>query len=311
MIQVLLLILKIIGITILSLLGFLLIAVLLVLFVPIFYQIRIIHNPEQTKVRAKISFLFPLFLVTVQYLNQLSYRLRICGIAVLNSEKPKKDRAPKKVKKKKKKEKHKRTEQEEEEPFFAPLNPPASVQTDDSENASDSIPHKKPEEAGKRTESRAENKKIGLFSKIKAKFIKIRETILKIISRIKRLLHQKDAVKNLLAKQETKSVLLFAWDKLKRLLKHIFPRKIKGYVAYGADNPATTGQVLGILSIVYARTGMLLELRPNFTEKQMECDILLKGRLQVVTLLIIAFKVIFNKELRKVINGLKKIKEIE
>ena len=82
-------------------------------------------------------------------------------------------------------------------------------------------------------------------------------------------------------------------------------------MAYGADNPATTGQVLGILSVVYARTGQLLEIRPNFTEKQLETDVLFKGRIQFFTLLVIAIKVALNKEIRQVIKEFKGIKDIE
>ena len=86
---------------------------------------------------------------------------------------------------------------------------------------------------------------------------------------------------------------------------------MKGYVAYGADNPATTGQVLGILSVLYARTGRLLDIRPNFEEKQLECDVELKGRIQVFTLLVIVVKVVLNKELRQLIKEFQKLKEIE
>ena len=118
-------------------------------------------------------------------------------------------------------------------------------------------------------------------------------------------------MQRILAQPETKKAISFVWEKLKRILKHVLPRKIKGYVAFGADNPATTGQVLGVLSVVYARTGMLLEIRPNFTEKQLECDVELKGRIQVFTLLVIAVKVFLNQELRKLITEFKGLKEIE
>ena len=115
----------------------------------------------------------------------------------------------------------------------------------------------------------------------------------------------------ILGKPETKKAIGFAFGKLGRLLKHILPRKIKGYVVYGADNPATTGQVLGIVSVIYARTGQILEIRPNFMEKQLECDVLIKGRIQVFTLLLIAVKVILNKGVRQVLKEFKGIKDIE
>ena len=100
MIQILYLILKIIGVTILTVLGLILLVLALVLFVPVFYKVRIIHNPEETKITGKVSFLWPAIVVVVQYLKKLSYRVRVFGISLLDSEKPKKEKQPKKKKEK-------------------------------------------------------------------------------------------------------------------------------------------------------------------------------------------------------------------
>ncbi len=314
MIQVLLLILKIIGITLLVLLGLILLILVLVLFVPVFYKVRVVHNPEKTQVKAKVSFLFPLLLVTVQYLKKLSYKVRIFGIPLLDSDRPKKEKKPKKPKKVKKKKEKKGRKQKKEE--ILPEPPMTEPETDSTvpvpevteTQAIEPEPSEQPEPS-EETGQKAEKQSV--FEKIKCKIQKIRETISNIIKKIKKLLHQKEEVQRILNKPETKQALAFAWDKLKHLLKHVLPRKIKGYVAYGADNPATTGQVLGILGVLYARTGRLLTIRPNFEEKQLECDVEIKGRIQVFTLLVIAVKVVLNKEIRQLIKEVKGIKEIE
>ena len=316
MIQILLLILKIIGITILAVLGLILLILALVLFVPVFYKVRIIHNPKETKITGKVSFLWPVIIVVVQYLKKLSYKVKLFGISLLDSEKPKKEKPPKKKKEKKpkKKKEKKKTEGPAEEDVFLPPENPGTLPKEEPESE-DSFENvaEEPEGFAEPMEKPAQDKekKPGFFAKIKAKIQKLRETISKIIAKIKKLAHQKDEVLRILGKTETKTAMKFVWSKLGRLLKHILPRKIKGYLAYGADNPATTGQVLGILSVLYARTGQLLEIRPNFTEKQLECDVLVKGRIQVFTLLVIAVKVVLNKELRQVIKEFKGIKEIE
>lgn len=313
MIQVLLLILKIIGISILVLLGLLLLILTLVLFVPVFYRVRVIHNPEKTQVKARVSFLFPLLLVTFEYLKKISYKVRIFGFALLDSDKPKKEKQPKEKKPKKKKEKKSKKkpqviqeEEDEEEDIWVPLEHPGTLPAAEPEPVEEinTEPTPKPQQEQK-------EEKIGFFEKIRSKIQKIRETIRRVIDKIKKLLRQKDEVQRILTKPETKQAIAFAWKELKHLLKHILPRKIKGYVAYGADNPATTGQVLGIVSVVYAKTGKLLTIRPNFTEKQLECDVELKGHIQVFVLLVIAVKVVLNKELRKLITEFKNVKEIE
>lgn len=311
MIQVILLILKIIGITLLAVLGLILLIVALVLFVPVFYKVRIVHNPEKTQVKVRASFLFPLLLVTFEYLKKMSYKVRIFGFALLDSDKPKKKKPEKEKPKKEKKPKKKKNQKKKtaaEATATLPEEAPAAKTAAEPE----------PEEASRAQQqeplseqpSEADNKQ-GFFEKIRCKIQKIRETISNIVKKIKTLLHRKDEVQRILAKPETKQAVKFAWKELKHLLKHVLPRKIKGYVAFGADNPATTGQVLGVLGVMYARTGQLLEIRPNFAEKQLECDVELKGRVQVFTLLVIVVKVFLNQELRQLIDEFKKVKEIE
>lgn len=305
MIQILLLILKICGIALLAILGLVLLVVAVVLFVPVFYRVRVIHNPEKTQVKARISFLFPAVIATVEYLNKLSYKLRVFGIPLLDSDKPKKEKALKAGKAKKKKPKKEKTQETESEKIPEPLEHNASEQK--TVTVSDTSAEKaEPEEVKKQ-----KTKKTGVFDKVRSKITKIRETISNIVNKIRKLFHQKEKLQQIFAKPETKRALGFVWDKLKHLLRHVFPRKLKGYVIYGADDPATTGKVLGILSIVYARTGQLLAICPNFTEKQLECDVELKGRIQLFTLLVIAVKVFFNQELKNLINELKTLKEIE
>ena len=307
MIQVILLILKIIGSTILAILGLILLVLALVLFVPVFYRVRIIHNPEKTQVKGRASYLFPLVLVTLEYFKKFSYKVRIFGFAVLDSDKPKKEKKekPKKEKKPKKKTKQKTTEEKTTE-----LVPTESESVPSSATEqSDSIPEEKKPSFSEQKEEQPE--KQSLFEKIKCKIQKIRETISNVIKKVNKLLHQKDEVQRILAQPETKKAFAFAWEELKHLLKHILPRKIKGYVIFGADNPATTGQVLGVISVVYAKTGQLLDIRPNFEEKQLECDVELKGRIQLFTLVVIGVKVLLNKELRQLIKEIKGLKEIE
>jgi len=310
MIQILLLILKILGITVLAVLGTALLLLALVLFVPVFYRVRIIHNPEKTQVKARVSFLFPLLLATVEYFKKLSYKVRVFGIALIDSEKPKKDKPKKEKKPKKQKEKKQKKKQENmPEPEHEEL--PELLQQE--EQKPELLPEaNEPEEKEEPEDAKEQKKeKKGFIDKIRSKIKKIRETISNIINKIKRLFRQKEEVQRILAKPETKAALRFAWDKLKRLLKHVLPRKVKGYAAFGTEDPATTGQILGMLSVLYAGTGELLNIRPNFTEKQLECDVELIGRIQVFTLLVIAVKVFLNQELKQLLTEVKGLKEIE
>jgi len=309
MIQVILLILKIIGITILVLLGLILLILALVLFVPVFYRVRVVHNQENTKINGKASFLFPLLNFTFQYLDKFTFRLRVLGFKVVDSEKPPKDKTVKKSKKPKKKKKKKPKKKKVTEPV------PKKEMPSDATEASEIKPKvKTSKESVKRPVKEPVNesvKKQGFFEKIGLKLKKIRETISNIIAKIKKLLHQKDEIQRILREPSTRNALKFAWEELKHLLKHILPRKISGYVEYGSDDPATTGQVLGILGIVYAGTGQLVEIRPDFTKAVLTCDVELKGHIQIFTLIVIAVKVFLHQELRQLITEIKNLKDIE
>ena len=307
-------ILKWLLIILLALLGLVLVLVACLLFVPARYYV-FAQQDGLWSMKGNVSWLFHIlhFSFEVQK-GEMKKKLRIFGIPLLDSEKTKKEKKEKKPKQKKKKKKNGTVQEETpKEELWAPY------EADKPEETSEEIPEEapKPEQTASEAEDSAtieqkpEEKSEGFFEKIKSKIQKIRETISNVIQKITKLMHQKDEVPRILSKPETKQFFSFAWDKLKRLLRHVLPRKVKGYVAYGADNPATTGQVLGIVSVVYAKTGMLLEIRPNFVEKQLECDVEVRGRIQVFTLLVIVLKVLLNKELRKLMKEVKNIKEIE
>lgn len=333
MIQVILLILKIIGITLLAILCLLLFVLALVLFVPVFYKVKIVHNPQKTQVKARVSFLFPLLQVCLDYTEKISYAVRIFGISLLDSEKAKTEKRKEK-KQKAKSGKKKSAKPEKTEKVIKPddtrnqdtgKKPERTVKPGkwDKQKTKDKPEskrnHKEKTEHNDNPETKTDSGKektqeeppTGFFKKLGSKIKKIRNTISSIRQKTGRLLRQKDEFVHFLKKTETKRAVAVVWQNLKRLLKHILPRKIKGYVAYGADNPATTGQVIGLISVLYAKTGKLLELRPNFEEKQLEADVELKGRIQVFTLLLIAGKVFFNKELRQAVKEVKNIKETE
>ena len=92
MIQVLLLILKIIGIALASILGLVLFVLLVVLFVPIRYRARVIKKPEHLEITGRVSFLFSFLRVTVRYFEKLTYQGHIFVFKFLDSEKEKKQK---------------------------------------------------------------------------------------------------------------------------------------------------------------------------------------------------------------------------
>ena len=314
MIQALLLILKIIGIALAVILGLVLFVVLVVLFVPIRYRARIIYKPEHLEVTGRVSFLFSMLSVTVRYLEKLTYQGRVFGFAFLDSERKKKTKKPKKQKKEEQL-KQEEVEIEQEEPQLLeeqeePKQEEFVVEELEEPTLDEVLDEMIAEQAIEIEEPIAEEK-LSFFEKIRLKVEQIRETIDTIIGKIKKIWHQKEAVQQILEKPSTKRAISFTFGKVIKMLRHILPRKLKGYLIFGSGDPATTGKVLAVLSMVYAKTGPLIDITPNFEEKQLECDLEIRGKIQIIVLVVLAVQVILNKEVRQLIQDVKKLKDVE
>ena len=299
MIQVLLLILKIIGITLLVLLLTVLFLLALVLFVPIRYRARIIHNPEKEDIYGRASFLFPLVVFRFRFYEKVfSYKGRALWYVFAESGKNKEEKPPKKEKGIKKEQASGKQVPVQEKQEAVAESVTAEAEAEETKEILEKIkPFPSTEESGP-----PKKKKKSKEEKTPKKSL---------VEVIKKLLRQKDEVVRILSKQESKASIRFAWDKLKKTIRHILPRKVKGYLIYGSDDPATTGQVLGVVSVLYAAMGPVLKIVPDFENKRLECDLEVRGRLRVFTLLVILLKIYFNKELKQLIEEIKSIKEME
>ncbi len=88
-----------------------------------------------------------------------------------------------------------------------------------------------------------------------------------------------------------------------RTFKHILPRKVKGYVHYGMDEPYKTGQVTGYLSLLPFVYQKGLSMQPDFEQKVLELDVKLKGRIQLGYLL----RIVLNRNIWRTIKVAKKV----
>ena len=107
-----------------------------------------------------------------------------------------------------------------------------------------------------------------------------------------------ESVRTFLADHENQMTLRLLWKQLKKLLRHILPRKLSGRVRFGFDDPATTGQILTYVSPFYGLYAKTLKLEPVFDEKVIEGELHVKGHIRVATLLWIVIRVFLNKNFR-------------
>ncbi len=99
--------------------------------------------------------------------------------------------------------------------------------------------------------------------------------------------------------ESTPKALRLALNELKRLLLALKPRGYSIDLLYGFDDPALTGEITGILSAVFLSSGKRVSLRPDFDRSIIEGELFFKGRIRIITLVIILWKLYFNKDFRK------------
>lgn len=85
---------------------------------------------------------------------------------------------------------------------------------------------------------------------------------------------------------------------LKKLLKHILPTKLRSRIVFGTGDPCSTGQALGAMSILYSFYGDKIQIVPDFENQRLEGKHYARGRIRLVTILIIVIKLILDKRFK-------------
>lgn len=314
MIHILLLLLKIIGITLLSLLGLILLIILVVLFVPIRYSLNV-EADQSVEARACVSWLLHLIHAKAVYDGTFGIVIRVFGIPIKRIPAPEE----KKPKKSKDKQKEKRTESETKtasgevacsEPDETAVLSETVTSEEDKRTEADNTSDANEEDA----ESEDEKKeKLSLFQKlvqfvraVRAFFSKILYTIQNICGKIEKVKELIGYYSEVLKSEEGQRTFALAKRELGRLLKHIAPTKLRGSLTIGMDDPAATGQIIAIVSMFYPIYGNNVSITADFEEKCMRGSLYLKGRIRILTLIRIAWRVYFNKDIKTFLHMLKR-----
>lgn len=277
MLHILLFILKIIGILLLSVMGIFILLILMILLVPIRYVAKG-EFYQEGKVRLKVSWLLSILTLLLTYENgKVNSYIRILGFT---------------LKQKKKKE-------------IIPIIEEGVKETADGANELlKDVSGVDLEEVEELTETKGKEKKT---KKIKRPWWKkLKFTFHQFCDRIKTIRNNKDRFIEFITKEENKKVFTLVKVQIIALLKHIKPTKIRGNLEFGFDDPSLTGYLLGFLSIWYPVYYKNFIVKGNFETVIIKGDFFLKGRIRVLSLLIIAMKLIIDKNFRRMLKRIKK-----
>lgn len=343
MLNILLLTLKVIGITLLIIVGIVLLLICMILFIPVRYKGNAVKSAQAQMPEyagAKAGWFLNMITACYEYKEgAAALTVRLFGIRL-------KSREEKELRKRQRRENKKKTkndvsysmlEYDEDTDSISekPVNARGKTHifVDEHEDDSDiteitgtesdtvSIPAKQETESIRqtgRTEEETDDDKTDLFERICKIYEKISSFVGKTADRIKnsinRILNKLTGISESLGyyhdalfnDARNREVIALLIRQLKRLLKAIAPRRIKGHLEYGSEDPADTGKFLAGAAMLYPVYKGNLSIIPNFDTKIIEFDLMLKGRIYISTVVFILLKLYFNKKVKRFIHIMKK-----
>ncbi len=166
-----------------------------------------------------------------------------------------------------------------------------------------------PDSEGSEAEEDQESRATGFgkrLRKIKGSIAGVRKKLSGLLERIRRgwqamrrIKNKIGLVKSFLREEENKTAFRVTFGSLKKLLKHIRPRKLKSKVTFGTGDPCSTGQALGAISILYGYYGENVRITPDFENKVFAGSHYARGRIRIGTLLIIVIKLLIDKNFKQ------------
>lgn len=121
----------------------------------------------------------------------------------------------------------------------------------------------------------------------------------------RRLKRKWESVKKFFRSKMFREALLHAKKEVLYFLKKAAPKKVTGTVRFGFNDPALTGETLGILGMIYGKLPKDLSIQPDFEQEILQGDVRMKGSFQAVTAADIALRLFRDQNLRKTIRHFK------
>lgn len=346
MMSTLLLILKILGITFLSLFGILLLIITVILFVPIHYKGVGVYNDENARFVGKITWLMHLISAQIKYekTSHLHIFIKILGITVYDNLKDtKKDIIDKNSEDTQIEDNNKHTKNSSEEDVIAnnatennveeknehskihenmetqQITVEAEIKNESVENTNNKKENgkehdKNDEECLNSIDNDAvEEEKTSLFEKVKLYIDKIKHSIQNIKYTIKKMYDTMNKIKGnikyyvrLWQAESTQRAFSKCKRRLKQVIKSIAPRRFKLNLHLGFDDISITGEIMALYGMLYPVHSGSIDLLPDFEKNVVEGDIFFKGKITICIILWVLGTLYFDKDIKLFIRRFKR-----
>lgn len=282
---VILFLLKLIGIILLVLLGIVLTLLVLLLFVPVRYQIKGSVLEDKT-VRVKLHWLLHLLVFSLSYEEKkLTTEFRILGFRLFPREKKKSALDDTDFDDIEEAEDERVTQEPVQEiPQLTATEYSGEPQTDSSET------HRRQKWQPKR--------KIAAFIDKWKRFWE----------KIKQIPDKVSAIWSVISDEGNHKVVSLVWEQIRYLLRHSRFRKLKTDLTFSAGDPATTGQVLGVFCMFPMLYQYEVSVVPDFESEQwyLRGTFEIKGHARLVHVLRSGILLWKEKEVRRFVNRMMK-----
>lgn len=320
MLHILLLILKVTGIIIGTILGILVLLSCIVLFVPVRYEVRAVFGGSMKSVRVKIRVTWLLHLIKVSFSfwnKKISWKARIAfktiggGQAVNGKEEKKENEVEDHDEKLEAIVEQEETVEKQEEMEKIPQSGGGEPESIFEEMEEEFPSHEEEKEEFWEDSETVEKMEAGshfwqkileivrkITGKICSLYHKIKCTIEIFCGKIRMLSEKKDKLTEFLTSEVHRQAFFKVKDEGLKLLLRLRPKIVQADIRYGFDDPCITGQVLAGLGILYPFLGEHVNVRPDFEHKVLEGRMYVKGRVRMFHIARLLWSLLWCKNVR-------------
>ena len=306
---VILFLLKLIGIILLGLLGIVLTLLVLLLFVPVRYQIKGFILDETT-IELRLYWLLHLLVFSLSYEERkLVTEFRILGFRLFPREKKKSALDDTDFDDIEETEDESVTQKPvQETPQLTVTEYSGELQTESQteENREPQKESQTDEREGSQTGSSEDNRK--QKRQPKRKFHTFFSKWKRFLEKIKQIPDKVSAIHGVISDEGNHKVVSLVWEQIRYLLRHSKFRKLKTDLTFSAGDPALTGQILGVLCMIPVLYQYEVSVVPDFESEQwyLRGTFEIKGHARLVHVLRSGILLWKEKEVRRFVNRMMK-----
>ena len=317
MLHILWMLIKLILILLGTVLGLAVLVLLLLLFCPVRYSAEALKETssfKETEAAVRVSWLFGGISFTFRRIQgKNTQKLCVFGIPVLSllQKRKQKKAAAGKVQTA---EKSSLSEQPTEKPLpETKISLPQEKKPDIPYGSAEAKQKKDPEtgtsdlsESDEKIRTENKNKISALLDKLKEimdRLAQLPSMLSKIPLTIRRIYDKIDWYRQFFEHPRTKEAVSLVLDRSKKLMHHVFPKKIKGKVTFGSEDPSITGTALAVLGMTMPFHKNRVEIVPVFDNQNiLEGNIKIKGRIYGFVPVKMLAELYFNKNIKYIIS---------